>query len=153
MRRFLMMIFVLFMLLACRSSLFPFTQPTSTSTNTISPPTVTPYPPTSTPTATPTLTPSPQPSSTLTTISHTPLPSVGAFSVLYHPDDVLYVGDLVSFEVISPPGVDLKDASVGVQADPPDGPTFGPVNFGAWGIQGREEATFLWAWDTHNLDP
>jgi len=153
MRRFLMMIFVLLMLLACRSSLFPFFQPTETPTSTISPPTVTPYPPTSTATETPTLTPSPQPSSTPATISNTPGPWVGAFSVLYHPDDVLYVGDLVSFEVISPPEADLKDASVGVQVDPPDGPTFGPVTFGAWGIQGREEATFLWAWDTHNLDP
>lgn len=73
--------------------------------------------------------------------------------VLYHPDDFLYVGDQVSFEVISPPDMDLKDANVQVQVDPPDGPILGPVNFGAWGIQGRYEASMIWAWDTQNLDP
>lgn len=66
---------------------------------------------------------------------------------------MLYVGDQVSFEVISPPGLDLKDANVQVQVDPPGGPNLGPVNFGAWGIQGRDEATLLWAWDTHNQEP
>jgi hypothetical protein len=24
----------------------------------------------------------------------------------------------------------------------------GPINFSGWGIQGREEATLLWSWDT-----
>lgn len=61
---------------------------------------------------------------------------------------MLYVGDQVSFEVISPPGVDIKDAAVQVQVDPPAGPTLSPVKFSPWGIQGRSEATFLWAWDT-----
>jgi hypothetical protein len=73
--------------------------------------------------------------------------------VLYHPDDVLYVGDQVSLEVISPPGLSLKDADLQVQVDPPAGLNMGPVSFGPWGIQGREEATLLWVWDTRNLAP
>jgi hypothetical protein len=73
--------------------------------------------------------------------------------VLYHPDDVLYVGDQVSIEVISPPGLKLKDANLTVQVDPPSGSYLGPVNFGAWGIQGRNEATLLWVWDTHDQTP
>ncbi len=66
---------------------------------------------------------------------------------------MLYVGDQVSFEVISPPGLDVKDARVKVQVDPPDGASLGPVALGAWGIQGRSEATMLWAWDTKNVKP
>ena len=64
---------------------------------------------------------------------------------------MLYVGDQVSFEVVSPPGLDVKDANVRVQVDPPEGSNLGPVNFGPWGIQGRYEATMLWSWDTQNL--
>jgi len=70
--------------------------------------------------------------------------------VIYHPDDVLYVGDLVSIEVVSPAGLDLSEASLQVQVDPPTGPSLGPVKFAAWGIQGRQEATLLWAWDTQD---
>ncbi len=73
--------------------------------------------------------------------------------VLYHPDDMLYVGDQVSLEIVSPPGLSLKDANLQVQVDPPDGLNLGPVNFGPWGIQGREEATLLWVWDTRHLEP
>jgi hypothetical protein len=73
--------------------------------------------------------------------------------VLYHPDDVLYVGDQVSLEIIAPPGLDVKDANLTIQVDPPSGPQLGPVNFGAWGIEGRTQATLIWAWDTRNLDP
>jgi hypothetical protein len=63
------------------------------------------------------------------------------------------VGDQVSFEVISPPGLDVKDANLQVQVDSPAGPMLGPVNFAAWGIQGRYEATMIWAWNTQNLSP
>jgi hypothetical protein len=73
--------------------------------------------------------------------------------VLYHPDDVLYVGDQVSVEVISPSGFDGEDTKVQVQINPPGGPTLEPVSFSAWGIQGREQATFLWVWDTTNETP
>jgi hypothetical protein len=70
--------------------------------------------------------------------------------VIYHPDDVLYVGDLVSIEVISPAGLDLSEANLQVQVDPPTGPNLAPVKFAAWGIQGRQEATLLWGWDTQD---
>jgi len=63
------------------------------------------------------------------------------------------VGDQVSLEVISPPGLDVKNASVRVQIDPPDGPTLNWADFSAWGIEGRYEASMIWAWDTRNLNP
>jgi len=80
--------------------------------------------------------------------SATPTAGYDTFEVLYHPDDYLYVGDQVSLEVISPTGLDLKDAKLQVQVDPPTGLTMGPISFSGWGIQGREEATLLWSWDT-----
>lgn len=153
MRRFLCLIFVISLIIACRVPFIPFTQSTPTSTQTISPLTGTAIPPTKTPTHKPTFTPSPSPSSSAIPATATSTPSPTGFSVLYHPDDVLYVGDQVSFEVISPPGVDVKNANVQLQVDPPTGPNLGPVNFGAWGIQGRQEATLLWVWDTRNQEP
>ncbi len=73
--------------------------------------------------------------------------------VLYHPDDFLYVGDQVSFEVIAPPAMDVKGANARVKVDPPDGNSLGPVDFGGWGIAGRQEAAMIWAWDTKQLQP
>lgn len=73
--------------------------------------------------------------------------------MLYHPDDVLYVGDQVSIEVLSPPELDEKKGSVRLQVDPPDGPEFDAANFAPWGIQGRYEATLLWVWDTRKENP
>jgi hypothetical protein len=66
---------------------------------------------------------------------------------------MLYVGDQVSLEVIPPPGVDVKHANLLVQVDPPDGPNLGPVSFSPWGIQGRDQATLLWVWDTKGQLP
>jgi hypothetical protein len=63
------------------------------------------------------------------------------------------VGDQVSLEVISPPSLEIKDAVLHVQVDPPSGPVLTPVNFSAWGIVGRYEATLIWAWNTRNLEP
>jgi hypothetical protein len=82
-----------------------------------------------------------------------PTPASGQFTVYYHPDDVLYVGDQVSFEVVSPPGIDATDSELRVQVDPPEGPTLGPAKFGPWGIAGRFQATMVWAWDTKGMDP
>ena len=152
MRRFWVMIFVLFLLPICCCVILPFNQPNPTSTQTTFP-TVTAITPEPTETEFPTQTPSPRPTETPPPASPTSVPTLQSFSVLYHPDDVLYVGDLVSFEVISPPGVSLKDSKLQLQVDPPDGPTFDQVNFGAWGIQGREEATLLWTWDSSNFEP
>jgi hypothetical protein len=153
MRRFLIMIFILFLGLACRGLTFPLIKPPLTSTPTHPPASATSKPSSLKPTKLPTTTPSPlSPTPTSTAIPTTSAPS-NTFTVYYHPDDVLYVGDQVSLEVVSPPGIDLKDASLQVQVDSPAGPILGPVNFGAWGIQGREEATLLWLWDTRDMNP
>jgi len=153
MRRYLTMIFILFMVVSCGSFSNPFIHPAPTATLTSQPSITSTIPPSSTPTLTPSLTPSPLPPTSTIAPSTTPTPSIDTFKVLYHPDDVLYVGDQVSFEVISPPGLDVKDANLHIQVDPPGGPILGPVNFGTWGIQGRNEATMLWSWDTQNMDP
>jgi hypothetical protein len=58
------------------------------------------------------------------------------------------MGDQVSVEVVSPPDLNVQDATLQVQVDPPNGPSLGSVKFGPWGIQGRYEATLIWAWDT-----
>jgi hypothetical protein len=151
MRRLLFVIFILFPTAACCCVILPFIHIIPPDTLTPLPVTATTNPPSSTPTQIPSLTPRPLAPTLTPTPSATPNPSIGPFTVLYHPDDVLYVGDQVSFEVISPPGLDIKDAKVKVQADPPGGPNFDPVNFSPWGIQGRYEATMLWSWDTKNL--
>lgn len=153
MRRYLIMIFFLFSAAACLSSTISLTQPEPTITLTAPPATLTPIPATASPTITTTPTSTPLPPSPSPTASQAPESEDGGFTVLFHPDDVLYVGDQVSFEVISPTGVDLKDASLQVQVDPPSDLTLGPVSFSAWGIQGRQEASLVWAWDTTDLAP
>lgn len=153
MRRFFIMIFILILTLSCGSFTLTFIHPTPTATLTSLPPITTTVPPSPPSTISPPSTPSPLAATPTLAPSTTPNPLIETFTVLYHPDDVLYVGDQVSFEVISPPGLDVKDANLRVQVDPPGGPNLGPVNFAAWGIQGRDEATMIWAWDTQNLDP
>jgi hypothetical protein len=92
--------------------------------------------PSSSPTAEPS--PTPDPAST--------------FTVRYHPDHALYVGDQVSWEVIAPDVVDVSGQAVTVWVDgQPVGP-FGPLEFGPFGIQGRMQSTFTWVWDTTGLD-
>lgn len=71
----------------------------------------------------------------------------------FHPDDVLYVGDQVSLEVVPPTGLDVNGSTLQVQVDPPGGQDLGKVDFNPWGIEGREQATFIWAWDTRDLAP
>jgi hypothetical protein len=152
MRRFLAMIFILTIAVSCAGVPVSVYKPAPSDTST-PPPTITSTP---LPSQTPVIVPSFTPTLPLTTSTLVPTatssPNLGNFEVLYHPDDVLYVGDQVSFEVISPPGMDLKGSSVRVQLDPPSGPSFGPVEFGAWGIQGRSEAAMVWVWDTKNAD-
>jgi hypothetical protein len=153
MRRFLIMIFILFLSVVCWGTTFVINQPTTALPTPSLTPAETAIPSLPTATITPSPSPSPQvvvPTSTNTT---TPHPSSDTFTVLYHPDDMLYVGDQVSIEVVSPPGVNVKESNLQVQVDPPNGPNLGPVNFAAWGIQGRDQATLLWSWDTHDQDP
>ena len=153
MRRFLIMIFILFLSVVCWGTAYLFNQSPQTPPL-ISPTiTVTNTPPAPTITITPSPSPSPQVLVPTSTSTSTSIPSGISFTVLYHPDDLLYVGDQVSIEVISPAGVNVKDSNLQVQVDPPNGPLLGPVNFSAWGIQGRDQATLLWSWDTRDQNP
>jgi hypothetical protein len=159
MHRFLIMIFILFLSAVCRGTAILTNQPTPAYSATSSAyvtsltPTTTVIPPSPTSTKTPSPSPSPLGEVPTFTATITPTTPNTSFTVLYHPDDMLYVGDQVSFEVVSPPGLNMKDVNLKVQVDPPNGPYLGPVNFAAWGIQGRDEATLLWAWDTHDQTP
>jgi hypothetical protein len=152
MRRFLAMIFILIVAVSCAGIPVSVYKPAPTQTETPLPTITSTIQPSQTPIIVPSLTPT-FPLTTFTpALTATPSPNHGGFEVLYHPDDMLYVGDQVSFEVISPPGMDLNGSSVRVQVDPPGGPSLGPTNFGAWGIQGRSEASMIWVWDTIKLN-
>jgi len=115
-------------------------------------------PPTNTP-----LAPSPSPSPTTTataTATPKPLKQTG-YEIRIHPEDGLYVGDLVSFEVIAPKDAsqsEIKDEEMVVmtvefEVNTPIPQTFGPVSFEPFGFQGRSQATFRWEWNTTGLDP
>ncbi len=150
MRRFLAMIFILIVAVSCAGVPIAVFKPAPSATVTPLPTVTSTLPPSQTPPALPSSTPTQQLPTNTPALTATPTPATKGFQVLYHPDDVLYVGDQVSFEVISPPGMDLKGSSVRVQVDPPGGSNLGPVDFGAWGIQGRSEAAMVWVWDTKN---
>jgi hypothetical protein len=152
MRRFFILIFILILIAFSSSLSVPLLLPSSTAISTpLLTNTLIPASPTST--FSPTFSPIPF-TATNTPISTSSLhPPEEAFKDFYHPDDYLYVGDQVSFEVVSPPGLDTKDAVLTVQVDPPLGPHLGEVKFGPWGIQGRNEAAMIWVWDTTSADP
>jgi hypothetical protein len=73
------------------------------------------------------------------------------FEVRYHPDGGLYVGDLVSLEVIAPDDFTVEGAEVLVEIESIEPVILGPLAFGRYGIAGRNQATFMWAWDTSGL--
>jgi hypothetical protein len=139
MRRFLVILVIA--LLACRT-LTP-ALPTATPSPAVAPP---PTFPVSTPT------PSPQVQPTLPAIATT-APAAAGFTVRYHPDGGLYVGDQVSLEVIAPQGMNLKDHRVQVQVLAPLPADLAEVGFNAFGIGGRPQATLYWVWDTRGLAP
>ena len=144
MRRILPMLFILTMLLACRAGFplptaTPVPSPTGTATRTALPPTPTPSA-SPTPTDTPTATP-------------TPIPPAPVFQVEYHPDGPLYVGDVISISVLTPADAPLDGSNLSIQVPQPDGTLIGPQAFSGWGIAGRSQATFVWAWDTLGLEP
>jgi hypothetical protein len=72
-----------------------------------------------------------------------------AFTVRVHPDGPLYVGDLVSFEVFAPSGMDTAETSVQISAN---GQALASAEFESFGIGARSQATFYWAWDTSGLE-
>jgi hypothetical protein len=85
----------------------------------------------------------------LTTCQPTISQSQG-FSVRIHPDGFLYVGDQVSFEIIPPTGWDSNNHQARVELA---GKELGQVDFAAYGVGNRNQATFWWIWDTKDLDP
>ena len=82
--------------------------------------------------------------------SCTPAQSAAKMEVISHPDGPLYVGDQVSFEVLTPAGEQTKSQSIQIKFNEQ---TLGSANFGPYGIGNREQATFWWVWDTRNLKP
>lgn len=131
----------------------PITQQVSPAIPAPSTPTSTGLP-LSTPSPTLTIPPSGRPSASPSILS-TPIPPTPGdpgFTVRFHPDGQLYVGDQISLEVITPPDANLSGRRVQVQIDGPNGNTLGPVDFGAYGLAGRSQATLLWAWNTNGLE-
>ncbi|MFQ5616196.1 MAG: hypothetical protein ACE5GO_07030, partial [Anaerolineales bacterium] len=102
----------------------------------------------------PSPTPSPAPTPTLTLPEAPPPDGISEtdFTIRYHPDGALYVGDLVSFEIIAPQDVNLDAREVAITVDDTAGSGPGPAGFGRFGIGGRYQATLWWAWDTSGLE-
>lgn len=105
------------------------------------------------PTATrpPTATPTPPPTATLVLPTLPPLEGLSEtdFTVRYHPDGGLFVGDQISFEVIAPPETNLDKREIAISLD---GKELARGKFGQFGIGGRAQATFWWPWDTTGLE-
>ncbi len=138
-------ILFLFLFLACRTvSLALKVAPTNSVTLIPSKiPSVAPSPTaTSTPFSTPTTLP-------ITATSN--IPSSRSFSVRFHPDGLLYVGDLVSLEVIPPADMNVEGRQVQVAFDDLPVEKSAEARFESFGIGGRKQATFQWIWDTTGL--
>jgi hypothetical protein len=106
-------------------------------------PTRTPLPLTVTPTTTITPTTTPEATPTVTDVE---------FDVRVHPDDGLFVGDQLSFEVIAPPGMSINDEE-NLEVTTESGEIIGSTGFAPFGIGNRQQATLRWTWDTSNLQP
>jgi hypothetical protein len=151
MRRVFIVLFILILTIACRT-LISTVQPTQTATSPPLPATAsqTLPPPSATPSSTisPTVPAETDTPETQVTPTSTQAEGITDIEARFHPDGELYVGDLVSLEVIIPPGINLDDSEISVQVDPPEGKVIGSSGFGPFGIQGRQQATMIWAWDT-----
>ena len=144
MRRYLAMLFILILMLACQ---LPLVAPVPTATLLPLPSaTHTAQPPTLTPTASPTPLPSETPPATHTAEAPTP-----DFEVEYHPDGPLYTGDQVSVSVIAPVDMNLEGATLSITLEQSEPVTLGVTNFSQWGIAGRSQATMVWLWNTSGL--
>ena len=143
-------IFLVFLVISCRV-LAPLPEATSVNpTGNLSPiPTATtaPVPPTLTQEAFSSPIPSP---------SEIGQPSTStSFTVRFHPDGPLYVGDIVSMEVNPSNPDNLEERTVQVRFDSASNPEgeAEPIEakFTLYGIGARLQATFLWVWDTSGL--
>lgn len=103
---------------------------------------------------------SPTPTTATTTATQTPEEPI-PFEVRIHPEDGLYVGDLVSFEVIQLEGkVDSvredrinEGTYIEIEVQRPIPVVLGSEPFASFGIGNRQQATFNWVWDTTDLEP
>jgi len=92
------------------------------------------------------------PTPTITQVIPTLSPiAVQSLPVHIHPDGGLYAGDQVSFEIIAPDGANMQERTASIEIDDPNQTTLGPQEFTPFGIAGRMQATFQWAWDTSGL--
>jgi len=80
----------------------------------------------------------------------TPAASNAGFRVITHPDGMLYVGDIVSFEVLPPANFSCEGMEIKVSLQDRD---LGHAAFGPFGVGGRKEAVLWWVWDTRDLQP
>jgi hypothetical protein len=78
-------------------------------------------------------------------------PQGKTFTVLFHPEGSLYVGDQVSIEVIAPSDAELKGRKVSLSMSRPAGVQNAEAQFEPYGLGGRLQATFQWSWDTSGL--
>jgi hypothetical protein len=137
---------VIVFLFSCRLPVTP--APTGTP-----PPSSSPAPSgTPSPSPEPTWTPTAAPSPTLDLPTAVPpldhLPE--GYRLRVHPEGGLYVGDLVSFELIT--GETFSEqARPDVTLTFPDSTQAGPFGFGQFGIAGQWQATMQWVWDTAGL--
>ena len=79
-----------------------------------------------------------------------PIRATEQIIVKTHPDGPIYVGDQVSFEVLTPAATGDNSGSIAVTFD---GQELGSAGFAPYGIGGRIQATLWWVWDTRNLKP
>ncbi len=79
-------------------------------------------------------------------------PGAGAFQVRLHPDGPLYVGDQVSFEILSAQEIDTQGLTLTLTLSEPVNAPLGQATFGGYGIAGRDQATLYWAWDTSTYE-
>lgn len=101
------------------------------------------------PPATPTITAEPTFTSQPTAVRAAPAP--GEFIVQLHPDGPLFIGDRVSFEVISTEEIELEESNVAIRVEGHALDELSTAEFGGFGIGGRMQATFSWVWDTSEL--
>jgi hypothetical protein len=73
------------------------------------------------------------------------------YTIRVHPDGGLFVGDMVSFEVLAPSGVEFSEARVQVALVGQE--PFASADFYQHGIAQRLQATLQWVWDTSGLSP
>jgi hypothetical protein len=83
-------------------------------------------------------------------VSCTPVRPTEQLTVISHPDGPLYIGDQVSFEVLSPAVTSADNNNVKVSFE---GKELGSAGFAPYGIGERSQATLWWVWDTRSLKP